>query len=75
MKKMTAQRFRSLLKTADIGIAQFGRWLDFDRVSVSRWANGRSPVPRYIAVLAELLAKYPEVAEEARSSAPVKGSA
>jgi DNA-binding transcriptional regulator YiaG len=58
---MTSRQFRAALKKAGVSQRKFALWLGFDVGTVNRWARGRSDVPRYAAVLAELLAKHPEL--------------
>jgi DNA-binding transcriptional regulator YiaG len=58
---MTARQFRRCLKEAGVSQRRFALWLGFDVGTVNRWARGRSDVPRYAAVLAELLLQHPEL--------------
>lgn len=37
------------------GIGGFSRYAGFSRTAVEHWCNGRSPVPKHIALLAELM--------------------
>ena len=59
--EMTARQFKMRLKQAGISQRKFALWLGFDVVSVNRWARGRREVPRYVAVLADLLADHEEL--------------
>jgi len=59
--RMTARQFRACLKKADVSQRRFALWLGFDVGTVNRWAKGRREIPRYAAVLAELLVKHPNL--------------
>lgn len=37
------------------GIGGFARYAGFSRTAVEQWCNGKSPVPRHIALLVELM--------------------
>jgi hypothetical protein len=53
------------LKAARISQRKFSLWLGFDVGTANRWARGRGrKVPEHVAVLAELLAKHPEIRPE-----------
>jgi DNA-binding transcriptional regulator YiaG len=57
----SARQFRTCLKKAGVSQRRFALWLGFDVGTVNRWARGRQDVPRHAAVMAELLAKHPEL--------------
>jgi DNA-binding transcriptional regulator YiaG len=66
---MTATEFRARLKEADIRQRRFAIWLGLDPRTVNRWAtNNEGAVPQYAAVMVNLLARYPDIAAEARNS-------
>jgi hypothetical protein len=67
---MTAKEFRARLEEADIRQRRFAIWLGLDPRTVNRWAseNDDSAVPQYAAVMVNLLARYPDIAAEARNS-------
>jgi DNA-binding transcriptional regulator YiaG len=58
---MTARQFRRCLKEAGVSQRKFALWLGFDVGTVNRWAKGRRDLPRYAAVLADLLVRHPEL--------------
>ena len=58
---MTARQFRIRLKKAGVSQRKFALWLGFGVGTVNRWAKGRRDIPRYAAVLADLLVKHPEL--------------
>lgn len=55
--RLTAQEFRELRKSVpDLSTYRFARWLDIGRQQISRWENGRRPVPAQAEILLRLLA-------------------
>ena len=60
-RPMTARQFESRLETAGMSQRQFALWLGFAVNSVNRWARGHREIPRYVAVMADLIAKYPQI--------------
>jgi DNA-binding transcriptional regulator YiaG len=65
--KMTPKQFRDGLKQAGLTQAAFAEWAGFTAMGVNNWAKGRRWVPQNVAILVNLLAKYPEIAEMARN--------
>jgi hypothetical protein len=60
--ELTGRQFRNRLKQAGVSQRRFALWLGFDAGTVYRWSGGRRTVPQYVAVIASVLAKYPEIA-------------
>ena len=58
---MTARQFERRLEQAEMSQRQFALWLGFAVNSVNRWARGHREIPRYVAVIADLIAKYPQI--------------
>jgi hypothetical protein len=71
---MTPRQFRTCLKQADVNRRRFARWLGLAPMTVYRWADDSDDphrhrdIPQYVAVLANLIARYPKIAAEARNS-------
>lgn len=53
---MTADQFRAALKSLGLYQMELAELLGLTTSQVSRWAKGRTPIPRYVPLVLELLA-------------------
>lgn len=57
---MTPDAFRASVKRLGLRQRLLARALGVDKTTVYRWANGKTPVPRYAELCLSLLATLPD---------------